>query len=59
MQIKRCINYDEDCRTVKDKWVCWLYDITLGYCPYICKNSNQQKRITGIKTKHKENYAKN
>lgn len=32
---ERCEDFDEDCRQVKCKLTCWMYDLEKGYCPYL------------------------
>lgn len=30
-----CADLDDDCRLVRDKLGCWLYDPARGLCPYL------------------------
>jgi len=32
---KYCVDFDEDCVDVPDKFWCRLYDLTTGKCPYL------------------------
>jgi hypothetical protein len=35
-----CSDFDEDCKEVKNKTLCWLYQPECGLCPYLKNNCN-------------------
>lgn len=35
-----CSDYDEDCKDVKNKTMCWFYKPECGTCPYLTKEQN-------------------
>jgi hypothetical protein len=36
-----CSDYDEDCKDVKNKTMCWFYMPACGTCPYLTKEQDE------------------